>query len=43
MNPKSLEGAFHVFLMGMGGAIVALAIAQLFPSIIPAQATGVKL
>lgn len=43
MDPKTLKGAVWVVLVGAGGAIVALLIAQLFPSIIPAQATGVKL
>lgn len=43
MDPKTLNGAFWIVLTGAGGAIVALLIAQLFPSIIPAQATGVRL
>ena len=43
MDPKSGKGALHIILMGAGGAIVALLIAQFFPSIIPARATGIKL
>lgn len=43
MNPNTAKGAFHFFIFGFGGAIVALVIAQVFPSIIPAQATGVNL
>jgi hypothetical protein len=41
--PSTWKGALHIILMGAGGALVALAFAQFFPSIIPAQATGVKL
>jgi hypothetical protein len=43
MNPNTGKGALHFFIFGFGGAIVALVIAQVFPAIIPAQATGVKL
>ncbi len=43
MNPNSAKGALHFIVFGFGGAIVALLVAQLFPSIIPAQATGVRL
>lgn len=43
MDPESTKGAFYIFLMGMGAGIAALIIAQVFPSIIPAQATGVNL
>lgn len=43
MDPKSAKGALHIILMGAGGAIVALLIAQFFPSIIPARATSVRL
>ena len=43
MDPKSGKGALHIILMGAGGAIVALLIAQFFPTIIPARATGIKL
>jgi hypothetical protein len=43
MNPNTAQGALHFFIFGFGGAIVALVIAQIFPSIIPAQATGVQL
>jgi hypothetical protein len=42
-DPKSGKGALAVILTGAAGAIVALLIAQFFPTIIPARATGVKL
>ena len=43
MDPKTGKGALHWVVMGAGGAIVALLIAQFFPSIIPARAASVKL
>lgn len=43
MDPESLKGGFYIFLMGLGAGLTALVIAQIFPSIIPAQATGVNL
>ncbi len=43
MNPNTLRGAGHFIFFGFVGAIAALAVAQLFPSIIPASATGVRL
>jgi hypothetical protein len=42
-HPAEASGALHAVLMGAGAAIIALLIAQFFPSIIPAQATAVKL
>jgi hypothetical protein len=43
MNPKEGKGALAWIGMGLGGALVALLIAQFFPSIVPASAQGVKL
>jgi hypothetical protein len=43
MNPKTGSGALAIFLLGLGGAVTALLVAQFFPSIIPARATSVKL
>ncbi len=42
-SPRSGSGALHLIIMGATGAIVALLIAQFFPSIIPARAAAVKL
>jgi hypothetical protein len=43
MDPESFKGGLAIVLMGVGAGLTALIIAQLFPSIIPAQATGVNL
>jgi hypothetical protein len=42
-HPAEASGALHAILMGAGAAIIALIIAQFFPSIIPARAAAVKL
>ena len=42
-HPSTGTGALHAVLIGFGGAIIALIIAQFFPQIIPASATTVKL
>jgi hypothetical protein len=42
-EPDTMKGFLHYVGFGFFGALTALLIAQLFPSIIPAQATGVKL
>ena len=42
-DPKSGGGALAVIITGAMGAIVALLVAQFFPSIIPARATSVRL
>jgi hypothetical protein len=42
-HPAEATGALHAILMGAGAAIIALIIAQFFPSIIPARAAAVKL
>jgi hypothetical protein len=42
-SPSSSTGALHVILLSAGAAVVALLIAQYFPSIIPARASSVKL
>lgn len=41
--PTSATGAFHAIMLGASAALVALLIAQFFPTIIPARATAVKL
>lgn len=41
--PSSTSGAIRIILMGAGGAILALVIAQFFPQIIPTRASGVAL
>lgn len=43
MDPRTGGGALHWVLMGAGGVIFALIVAQFFPTIIPARATSVKL
>lgn len=43
MNPNTLKGALHFIGFGLLGGLTALLVAQLIPSIIPAQATGVNL
>jgi hypothetical protein len=43
MNPKTGEGAFHYVMFGFFGALTILVISLAIPSIIPAQATGVRL
>lgn len=43
MDPMTGKGALHWIMYGAGGALVALLIAQFFPTIIPARATAVKL
>ena len=42
-DPKTGSGAMHWILLGVGGAIVALLVAYLFPSLIPAQSAATKL
>jgi hypothetical protein len=42
-HPADATGALHFILFGAGAAIIALIIAQFFPSIIPARAAAVKL
>ena len=41
--PSSGSGAMHWILLGLGGAIVALLIAYLFPSLIPAKSAATRL
>ena len=41
--PSEFTGATHWILLGLGGAIVALLVAYLFPSLIPAQSAATKL
>jgi len=43
MDVAEFRGAFHVIGVAAAAAIVALAIAQWFPSIVPARAGTVKL
>ena len=42
-SPTSGTGAMHWIMLGFGGAIVALLVAYLFPSIVPTQAAATKL
>jgi hypothetical protein len=42
-DPKGLSGFTHWAMLGFGGAIVALLVAYLFPSIIPAKSAATKL
>ena len=42
-GPKTGSGALHLMIMGTVGAVVALLVAQFFPSIIPARVSSVKL
>ncbi len=41
--PGSGTGFFHWAMLGFGGAIVALLVAYLFPSIIPAKSAATRL
>jgi hypothetical protein len=43
MNPEKFDEALHIVMMGALAAIIALAVSVIFPSIIPARATQVKL
>jgi hypothetical protein len=43
MNPKTGSGALAWIGMGIGGALVALLVAQFFPSIVPSSARAVQL
>jgi hypothetical protein len=43
VDPKSMKGAFHWIMLGIGAILVALVVAQFFPQIIPARATTVRL
>jgi uncharacterized membrane protein YeaQ/YmgE (transglycosylase-associated protein family) len=42
-SPRSSSGALHLIILGATGAVVALLVAQFFPSIIPARVAAVKL
>ena len=42
-HPSTGSGALHAILLGASAAIIALLVAQFFPTIIPARATAVKL
>jgi hypothetical protein len=42
-DPKSFSGFSHWALLGFGGAIVALLVAYLFPSFIPAKSAATRL
>jgi len=42
-HPGSAMGAFHAVLLGATAALIALLVAQYFPTIIPARASSVKL
>lgn len=42
-HPATGTGFLHAVFLGAGAAIIALLIAQFFPSIIPARAAAVKL
>lgn len=43
MDVSEFKGALHIVLVSAAAAIVALAIGQFFPSIVPARAGTVKL
>lgn len=42
-NPKSLKGGAEWVLFGAGAGLIALVVASLFPSIIPARAAQQRL
>jgi hypothetical protein len=42
-DPRTIKGGFSWAFLGIGGAVVALLIAYLFPGVIPAQASAQKL
>ena len=42
-DPKTAGGAFSWALLGVGGSIVALLIAYLFPSVIPGKSAATRL
>jgi len=41
-HPHTGTGALHAVLLGAGAALIALLVAQFFPSIIPARVSAVK-
>ena len=41
--PNTSTGALHAVMLGAMASLIALVIAQYFPSIIPARASSVKL
>ena len=43
MDPRTGKGAIYWVVVGIGGTLAALVVAQFFPTIIPARATAVKL
>jgi len=42
-DPKTFSGFTHWAILGFGGAIVALLVAYVFPSIIPAKSAATRL
>jgi hypothetical protein len=42
-HPASATGFLHAVILGASAAVIALLIAQFFPTIIPARAASVKL
>jgi hypothetical protein len=42
-DPKTGSGIVHWAMLGLGGAIVALLVAYLVPSIIPTQSSATRL
>jgi hypothetical protein len=42
-HPSTGTGVLHAMLLGAGAALIALLIAQFFPTIIPARASAVRL
>lgn len=43
MNPKSVHGAIKWVGLGLIGALVAVLVGALFPSLIPSRAASVRL
>lgn len=42
-DPKSVSGFMHWALLGVGGAIFALLVAYVFPTMIPAKSAATRL
>lgn len=42
-SPNSMSGFLHWAGLGLGGAVIALLVAYLFPSLIPAKSAATRL
>jgi hypothetical protein len=42
-DPKTFSGFTHWAMLGVGGAVIALLVAYLFPTLIPAKSAATRL